>query len=88
MGNRAGQTQPGFFTRRRIAITAYRREAGSVLREKGFSRRPRRKSGFAGNIWRLTALIFGGWLAIFLGVVVGFHLWAPHVVRQRGSGNS
>ncbi|MCZ6471931.1 MAG: transglycosylase domain-containing protein [SAR324 cluster bacterium] len=33
-------------------------------------------------MWRITAILIGGWLAVLVGISVGFYLWSPHVVRQ------
>ena len=36
----------------------------------------------ADRIWRVTLILIVAWLALFIGVVVGFRLWSPYVVRQ------
>ena len=34
------------------------------------------------RLWWITAILIGGWIAVLVGVVVGFYLWSPHVVGQ------
>jgi penicillin-binding protein 1A len=52
------------------------------LRPHRFSLPPRREKNLSARIWNITLIVLGAWLAVFLGVVAGFHLWSPHVVRQ------
>ncbi len=59
------------------------REAGANLRS--YQRKPVRRGAqksLAAWIGQIGLIVLGGWMAVFLGVVAGFHLWSPHVVRQ------
>lgn len=49
-----------------------------------YRRLPRLKREKTAAAWvgQISLIVLGGWMAVFLGVVAGFHLWSPHVVRQ------
>lgn len=40
------------------------------------------KRPLADRIWRIALVLVVSWLALFIGVIVGFRLWSPHVVNE------
>ena len=47
-----------------------------------FTPRPVEEEGFFAKLWVVSAWLLGAAFALFLGLITGFHIWAPSVIEQ------